>query len=631
MKVGCNYWASNAGTHMWRDWESEIVRRDFDMMSSAGIQVVRVFPLWSDFQPLEMLHGWGGNQSELLMKGRPLPETACGRAGVDETMVRRFKFLCQLAEERGMELIVGLVTGWMSGVLYVPPAFEGRHVMTEPLVMKWEIRYVRCLVRELKACKAIVMWELGNECNCMEAVRTKEEAWNWTNAIVSAIRLEDSTRPVASGMHGLTGGSDTAFDTSGNWTCETQGELCDYMTSHPYPHTTSKAPARVDQHDSIRLALQAAIETRLYGDLGKRPAFVEEIGTFSSSYCNDETKARFIRNTLFNSWAHGSGYFIWWCAFEHSVLDFPPYTWSTWERELGMYDEHFQLRPVGNELRRFRRFVEELPFKELPMFRRNAVCVIPRCLDFNATINNTWSSFVLAKQAGFDIKFQYMDESLEERPVYIVPGVAGTNWSRSFEYRRLMQKAAEGATVFITLNGGDLSPFAEYFGATVVTRETRTETSRFAWNGMEFTLPGSYRWVLKPNGCEVLGREANGNPVFIHNRYGAGDVYLLTLPLESYTAMRPGAYTSETEPPWWRIYECIGAKALAERIVRKDHPQVTLTEHFADEKHAWVVAVNNTPKAVPAGLTAVNGWRFAGEVPQEIRASSGIVVAVERD
>ena len=53
---------------------------------------------------------------------------------------------------------------------------------------------------------------------------------------------------------------------------------------HPYPHTTSKSSARLDRHDSIRLALQAAIETRLYGDIAHRPACVEEIGTFSSTF-----------------------------------------------------------------------------------------------------------------------------------------------------------------------------------------------------------------------------------------------------------------------------------------------------------------------------------------------------------
>lgn len=26
--IGCNYWASHAGTAMWRDWRPDVVRRD---------------------------------------------------------------------------------------------------------------------------------------------------------------------------------------------------------------------------------------------------------------------------------------------------------------------------------------------------------------------------------------------------------------------------------------------------------------------------------------------------------------------------------------------------------------------------------------------------------------------------
>ena len=42
MKIGCNYWASNAGTHMWDDWDEAVVRRDFALMRDAGYYEVRV-------------------------------------------------------------------------------------------------------------------------------------------------------------------------------------------------------------------------------------------------------------------------------------------------------------------------------------------------------------------------------------------------------------------------------------------------------------------------------------------------------------------------------------------------------------------------------------------------------------
>ena len=50
--VGCNYWAKNAGMYMWSQWDRDVVERELAALAANGVSVVRVFPLWSDFQPL---------------------------------------------------------------------------------------------------------------------------------------------------------------------------------------------------------------------------------------------------------------------------------------------------------------------------------------------------------------------------------------------------------------------------------------------------------------------------------------------------------------------------------------------------------------------------------------------------
>ena len=135
--VGVNYWASHAGTNMWADWHPEVVDRDFKTLAAAGVQVLRVFPLWPDFQPLTMHRGGCGSLSGLLFGEDPLPDTEAGQAGVDETMIRRFEEFAKIAEKHKLSLIVGLVTGWMSGRLFVPPAFENLNVLTDQLAIAW--------------------------------------------------------------------------------------------------------------------------------------------------------------------------------------------------------------------------------------------------------------------------------------------------------------------------------------------------------------------------------------------------------------------------------------------------------------------------------------------------------------
>ena len=50
--VGCNYWASNAGTNMWKDFDINVIENDIKILREHGMKYMRVFPSWDDFQPI---------------------------------------------------------------------------------------------------------------------------------------------------------------------------------------------------------------------------------------------------------------------------------------------------------------------------------------------------------------------------------------------------------------------------------------------------------------------------------------------------------------------------------------------------------------------------------------------------
>ena len=152
---------------------------------------MRVFPLWSDYQPLTRLHAGGNEHVGFLQNNGPFQNDAA----VDEEMMRRFRVFCDICRANDIRLVVGLVTGWISGRMFVPPAFDECNVLTDPDAVMWETRFVRHFVREMKDHPAIAAWDFGNECNCMGKASTAE-FYNWMNAIGSAIRLADPTRPV---------------------------------------------------------------------------------------------------------------------------------------------------------------------------------------------------------------------------------------------------------------------------------------------------------------------------------------------------------------------------------------------------------------------------------------------------
>ena len=257
--IGCNYWASHAGIRMWEDWRPEIIEQDFKQLSKSGMQLLRVFPLWPVFQPLTVARiPWKGSDQELRFGDKPLDHTPAGQAGVSVEAMEKFRIFADLAEKHNLKLVVALVTGWMSGRLFVPPAFESSNVITDATALKWQKRFVSYFVETFKDHKAIDSWGLGNECNCMGGA-TRDQAWIWTNTITSAIRQADPERTVLSDMHSIQ-------CESGSWLIADQSELTDILTTHPYPQFTPKCGQ--DQLNTIRNGLHATAESRLYGEFG---------------------------------------------------------------------------------------------------------------------------------------------------------------------------------------------------------------------------------------------------------------------------------------------------------------------------------------------------------------------------
>ena len=103
-----------------------------------------------------------------------------------------------------MKLIVGLLTGWMSGRRFIPSALYEKNLFADPTALYFEQLFIKGFVTALKQENVIYAWDLGNECNCMDEAHRREEAYSWTSIVTNAIKAVDGNRPVVSGMHSLT-------------------------------------------------------------------------------------------------------------------------------------------------------------------------------------------------------------------------------------------------------------------------------------------------------------------------------------------------------------------------------------------------------------------------------------------
>ncbi len=625
--VGCNYWASHAGTAMWRDWREEVVAADLQLLEENGVEVMRVFPLWPDFQPLEAHTHWAQTGRELRIDGKPLPDTPAGRAGVDERMVARFRRLAELAAEHHQQLIVGLVTGWMSGRMHVPPAFAGINVLTDPEAILWQIRMVRYLVAALKDCPAIVAWDLGNECNCMAPVSSPYAAWNWCNAIASAIRLEDATRPVVSGMHSL-----ACFASGNHWTIAGQAETTDVLTTHPYPLFTPGCA--LDPIHTMRNAFHATAETRLYGDVGNVSAFVEEAGTLGPAQSSDQVAGRYMNNLLWNSFAHDCRGMLWWCAFDQDQLEHTPYDWVGVERELGLVRTNREPKPALKAMGEFGRLLDRIGLRQLPAFRRDAVMILTQGQDCWLA---AYSGFLMAKQAGFDLEFQTADQPLKPASLYLMPSINGLEVIPRHRYLELLAQVRAGATLLVTSDCATLQPYNQEFGFDIEYTADTVAPLTVKADGYEFRCPAARLQKLVARKAEVLAVDAEGSPIFTRNAYGDGALLYLAAPIELAAATTPRAFYPEA-PAFYEVYRVAAATAGITRCATRSNPSLTLTEHPVSENERLVIAVNNTPEELSDWITPAPGWSLQamvwGNEPVDGRftvpGNSGVILQLKR-
>ncbi len=627
--VGCNYWAGHAGTAMWRHWDAAQVESDFKRLSAGGIGVLRVFPLWPDFQPLRRHTGYGQGFVEMRFGENPLPDTPAGRAGVDPVMVERFRTLAELAAQYGLKLIVGLVTGWMSGRMHVPEAFDGGNVITDPTAVKWQVRMVRFLVHELRSCAAIVAWDLGNECNCMADVSANPDAaWTWSMAITAAIKLEDRTRPVVSGMHSL------VCEPRGNaWGILDQAEVTDVLTTHPYPLFTPHC--NYEPINTMRNAFHAVAETLLYGDVGHVPAFVEEAGSLGPSQSSDARAGKYMNNLLWNGFAHNCRGVLWWCAFDQDRLEQPPYDWVGIERELGLIRSDGGAKPAFEAMGAFARLLDEYRLRRLPRFRRDAVLLLSSDQDCWAA---AFSGFILAKQAGFDVELHKADQTLVPSKFYLLPSASGHRVLPRHCWLALLDAVKHGATLLVTGNDAALQPFNSLFGVEIDYRIRNSAPVRLKGEDFDLECTPPYRTRLICRTAEVLATDADGSPVFTAQSYGKGKLLFIAVPVELLLADAPGAFLPGAQP-FHKLYQIAARHAGVMRRVTRTNPALTLTEHPVDADHFLVIAVNNTPDEIADALTPAADWAFdrvvTGGVMEwgvlKVAGNSGAVLAYRRN
>lgn len=556
--LGCNYWASNAGADMWKDFDLAVVKKDLKILSEKGVSYIRVFPNWRDFQPVMPLLGGRGNLYSYALEGEKKAENPYY---LNEVMLDNFTAFLSVCEKFNVKVIVGLITGWMSGRLFIPSALYGKNILTDSTALYFQQLFVKGFVSRFKNNKNIYAWDVGNEFNVLGTVSSREEACVYLSMMTNAIRAEDSTRPVISGMASL------SLDKE--WRIDDHALYTDVLTTHPYPYWCQHT--RVEKTLSFRTTLHPTIQTKMFSEIGEKPCLAEEIGTMGPSVCSNERAADFLRVNMFSLLSNGATGVMWWCACEQDALESFPYFNEMLERELGMLDKNLKPKPVLEEMSKFSEFLSKTDLQLSPA-KTDAVCILTK---EQRHWGVAYMTCALLKSVGLNCTFKSCENELPDSKLYLLPSILGAHVMEKGAFDKLKKKVFDGATLYISLDNAIISGFEELTGVKVIDSCDYQNKGKIKYLGKEIELSRTVELSLEPTTAKVLAVDDEGNLAITENTFGRGKVILLTYPLENNLVDIHNSFDEDYNT----IYKGIFSEFIEENILSIGNDKVVVTYH----------------------------------------------------
>ena len=367
---------------MWQRFDAGEIREDFARIASLGLDTVRFFLRWDDFQPA--------------------PET------MDAAMLDRLETVVTLAADAGLRTMPTLFCGHMSGVNWLPAwtldsatphgrfrtitrAGESPYGIGDFYTGKLldaQLFFARAIGERMRDHPAIVAWDLGNEFSNLREPTSEQAAAEWSRRLTAALR-ETSGLPVTAGTHG----EDLTRDRNMRL-----ASLCApfaFATMHGYSVYSGFARNRLDAEVVPFLSLLAqsfSFKPLLFTEFGNPTCPGTKLSPFERVALPDEPPTPTIspEDTLFATYAclteaenaayctnvlerlHADGrmgaYFWCWADYARELRDDPPFDRAPHELSFGIIRSDGSEKPVAAALATFARERRDvLPARDMPM------------------------------------------------------------------------------------------------------------------------------------------------------------------------------------------------------------------------------------------------------------------------
>lgn len=194
--LGVNYWPRRSAMAMWRRFDAGEIREDFARIAGLGLDTVRFFLRWDDFQPQ--------------------PDA------VDPSMLDRLETVVALAGETGLQTMPVLFCGYASGVNWLPawaldptaPSSRYRTIadgveapygignMYAGGLLDAQLFFARAVGQRLRSHPAVKAWDIGHKfSNVREPFHAKVSTGDHGSASAAEPVLADWSRRLTSVLH----------------------------------------------------------------------------------------------------------------------------------------------------------------------------------------------------------------------------------------------------------------------------------------------------------------------------------------------------------------------------------------------------------------------------------------------
>lgn len=317
-RFGVNYVPSKDWLYSWIDWDPASVGRDLEAIAALGFDHVRVHCLWPYFQP--------------------------NRTFVSPTMLARLAELTDIAARCGLDVVVCVFNGWMSGT-YFRPTWHGESlsVFADDDLLQAERALLTAVAAALGSRTNVLGIDVANEPNAMASFTgndvTRSEGDAWLEVMLTHC---DLVMPGA--LHSV--GVDHApwLRDDGPFSREVLGSLGGVSAVHSWVYFTGALDRYgVDGTGTRHLARYLVELARAFGTTRERPVWLQEIGV-SSQWVPAAGLPDFAADILTHALAARPWGVTWWCSHD---LDRSLAGFDELEYDLGLLTVDNEVKPVG--------------------------------------------------------------------------------------------------------------------------------------------------------------------------------------------------------------------------------------------------------------------------------------------